>query len=266
MTPDRPGRFASGEASFFTKERAAGMALALVLEGCLLLALLSLAWQKEIGDFAQQQVVRFEARDLAEDTAEAPSQSPPAPALDRQTVASPQFEEAEADQPQPRPESPSTVARPPWSLGVIPLTREEMRQAQIRRDAAPQPQAAAQPSPRRQAYGPPDNRSGPPDTPRVSGTAPNGEPLYAASWYREPTDQELAGYLSTASGPGWALIACRTAPQFRVEDCVLEQEHPQGSKIGRSVLAAAWQFRVRPPRIGGKSQVGAWVRIHISYN
>ena len=48
-------------------------------------------------------------------------------------------------------------------------------------------------------FGPPaPGNSG--DTKSV-GTAPNGQPLYAAAWYREPYDSELAGYLSTADGP-----------------------------------------------------------------
>ena len=103
------------------------------------------------------------------------------------------------------------------------------------------------------------------DTERV-GTAPNGEPLYAAAWYREPEDAMMRAYLSGARGPGYGLIACRTVEDFRVEDCVGLEEYPNGSNIMRSALAAAWEFRVRPPRRGGQVLVGSWVRIRISYN
>jgi protein TonB len=103
------------------------------------------------------------------------------------------------------------------------------------------------------------------DSERV-GTAPNGEPLYAAAWYREPRDDQLRAYLSTATGPGWGLIACRTAPDYRVEDCVPLEEYPHGSQINRAILAAAWEFKVRPPRLGGRALVGSWVRIRIDYD
>lgn len=102
------------------------------------------------------------------------------------------------------------------------------------------------------------------DSKRI-GTAPGGQALYAAAWYREPDDSELAGYLSTADGPGYALIACRTVADWRVEDCVALDEYPSGSNIARATLAAAWQFRVRPPRLGGVYKVGEWVRIRIDY-
>ena len=105
----------------------------------------------------------------------------------------------------------------------------------------------------------------PGDTERV-GTAPNGEPMYAARWYREPTDMELAGYLSTANSPGYGLITCRVVKGYRVEECVGLSEQPQGSNLLRAVLAASWQFRVRPPRINGKEQFGEWVRIQITYS
>lgn len=115
-------------------------------------------------------------------------------------------------------------------------------------------------------------RSGPEDSgPRggadsaVVGTAPDGSPLYAARWFREPRDSELAGYLSTARSEGWGLIACKTAPNWRVQDCVIVDEYPNNSGIARATQAAAWQFQVRPPRLGGAYQVGAWVRIRIDY-
>jgi len=50
-----------------------------------------------------------------------------------------------------------------------------------------------------------------------------------------------------------------------VVDCVPIAEYPQGSMMNRAILAAAWQFRVRPPMLGGQPQIGSWVRIRIDY-
>lgn len=99
------------------------------------------------------------------------------------------------------------------------------------------------------------------------GTAPNGEPLYAAEWYREPTSAELGGYLpkKLPDGGGYGLIACRTVAGYRVEDCVEIESGPPGSRLAGAVRQAAWQFRVRPPRIGGQPQFGTWVRIRVDY-
>ena len=98
-------------------------------------------------------------------------------------------------------------------------------------------------------------------------TGPNGEPLYNAEWARKPTDAELSGYLpSTRPASGWGMVACRTIPGNRVEDCVELGQSPPGSGLARAVRQAAWQFRVLPPRIGGRAQVGAWVRIRIDYS
>lgn len=185
-----------------------------------------------------------------------PSESPPAESERAEEQPTPQPQRSEMPQPLPP---------------VAPIPRPVVKNMTAPTREAPTPQPSTQPkigvriSPGAN-YGPANvgggGASG--DSERV-GTAPNGEPLYAAAWYREPSDAELRGYLSTASGPGWALIACRTAPDYRVEDCVGLDEHPAGSQIMRAVLGAAWQFRVRPPRIGGRLQVGSWVRIRIDY-
>jgi protein TonB len=184
-------------------------------------------------------------------------------------------EETEAQQPEPEvadespadpeplqvaPASPprdEATAIPSPNVAILPLSREDMASADLaRRPERPSTSSAP-------AYGPSMPNS--PGDSEVVGRAPNGDPLYAARWYREPSDGELRGYLSTASGPGWALIACRTAPKWRVEDCVGLGESPRGSNLERAVLAAAWQFQVRPPRRGGETLVGSWVRIRIDY-
>jgi hypothetical protein len=94
------------------------------------------------------------------------------------------------------------------------------------------------------------------------GEGPGGAKVYQAEWYREPTDAEINGYLpKNLRQSGWALIICRTIPDYRVEDCRELEEWPMGSGLARSMRQAAWQFRVRPTRINGKPQIGTWVRI-----
>lgn len=95
------------------------------------------------------------------------------------------------------------------------------------------------------------------------GSGPNGQPLYAAEWYREPRDSELKTYMPP-NRAGSGLIACRTAPRYHVEDCQILGDRPPGSGIARGALEAAWQFLVIPPRKGGKPLIGSWVQIEIT--
>jgi protein TonB len=97
------------------------------------------------------------------------------------------------------------------------------------------------------------------------GRGPHGEILYAAEWAREPTDAELGGYLPKNAPDGSGLIACKTIPGNRVDDCVELGNDPPGSHLASAVRQAAWQFHVRPPRKNGKAMIGEWVRIRIDY-
>jgi protein TonB len=100
------------------------------------------------------------------------------------------------------------------------------------------------------------------------GEGPGGERLFNAQWHVEPTNAQLTGYLPpTGAPPGsWATIACRTIERYEVENCRALSESPVGSGLARAMRQAAWQFRVRPPRIGGRPQIGTWVRIRITFD
>jgi protein TonB len=97
------------------------------------------------------------------------------------------------------------------------------------------------------------------------GRGPNGEVLYAAEWARHPTNAELGGYLPRNAPDGYGEIACKTIPGDRVDDCIAIGQSPLGSHLAGAVLNAAWQFRVKPPRRGGKPLIGSWVQIRIDY-
>lgn len=229
--------------------RAAGIFLALLVEGLLTLALLTLAPPISQHKETEMTVFSFDA------------ESPP------EEVAAPPEPSAGAPQPAKRPEEkpPEPVEAPPQPVTPPPPLIELSRSQFAATDIAALPAPASPAVTARKPMAGPPNMGTSGDTPRVEGAGPNGEPLYAASWYRKPYDDELRGYLSTASGPGWALIACRTVADFRVEDCVAVDEWPERSNMARAVLAAAWQFRVRPPVFRGQPRVGEWVRIRIDY-
>jgi len=98
------------------------------------------------------------------------------------------------------------------------------------------------------------------------GEGPGGARLHNAEWVVEPTDAELAAYMPNGARAGSsAEIACKTIDNYRVENCRLLSESPMGSGLARAMRLAAWQFKVRPPRIDGKPLIGAWVRIHFDF-
>ncbi|MCL6249656.1 hypothetical protein M3P36_01150 [Altererythrobacter sp. KTW20L] len=234
--------------------RAGGVAAAIVLEALLLLALLSLGHGGTIAEPDQPRLTSIDFTDPPP-----PDEPPPAPAETPSSIV-PTVEPPAPAPPVPPAETPPPGAQQPAPrTAIIPLTREEMQGADISNLPRRRPDAPSGP-----AYGPAAPGPSAGDS-QVVGTAPDGSALFAARWYTEPTDQEMAGYLSTATF-GSATISCRTAPGWRVEDCVGVSEHPAGSNMLRAVLAMAWQFRVRPPRRGNQSLVGGWVRIRIDYN
>lgn len=231
------------------------MALAVLLEALLGVLLLTLS----------PSIVRREQAEIALFTVDVPPDAEPE-AQPEPTRPEPEDPDARPRNQAPKPEQPAPEPDvvppepPPPAPPLLVLSRDQLAAA----DISTMRPAPAPPAPRSAPIGPPASAN-PGDSQRVSGQGPNGEPLYAAAWYREPYPDELRGYLSTAQGPGWGLIACRTVPDYRVEDCVAVGEYPPGSNITRAILAAAWQFRVRPPRVGGRTMVGEWVRIRTDY-
>lgn len=225
--------------------RVVGIGVALLLEVLLLLLLYSLGQRSELAPEPPPLITTFDASEPEAPPAP-PEEKPAEPEKAAQPVTRPQ----PAEQPQP----PEPQAAPPPPAIILP------RDTGPKVDISKLPREPAKPAPPKPMMGPPAPQPGRNDTPIV-GRRPNGQPIYAAQWYREPTDQELAGYVSTMSGPGWGLIECQTAPEFRVTNCEFIAESPAGSHIGRAWLEAAWMFRVRPPRKGNSYLVGEWVRI-----
>lgn len=228
--------------------RALSFGLAVAIEILLLLAFFTLDFQKKRPfAFEGERLTTF---DVSADSVTDRTATPQGE-VDRSPVETP-------PPPRPFPTVPTPkIELPERPLQMIEVTRETFIASDIAKlgtasTGAEQGAQLAQGSGRR-----------PGDSARV-GTAPDGQPLYAAEWYREPTQTELATYMprSMVEGGGWGLIACRTAERYRVKDCVELGSSP-GSRLAGAARQAAWQFLVRPPRIGGKPMIGEWVRIRI---
>ncbi|WP_174275117.1 hypothetical protein [Sphingomonas bacterium] len=163
----------------------------------------------------------------------------------------------------PTPIKPPPIPLPPQPLSpLIIISPQEFQRSDISKMPSQAQAQAAQPGTGSASSGSADG-----DSELASGSGPNGEPLYRAEWYREPTDAELRFYMpkrGVALG-SWAEIACQTLPRFHVDNCVPLADSPPGSGLARAIQQAGWQFLVRPPRVGGKALVGSWVRIRISF-
>jgi protein TonB len=217
------------------RRRASGLALALAVNGALLLALLTLG----IIPLPERQPSRATVVDLIPESHSRAAQTAKAAPRSNKPVVKPPpiiLPVKPTIVPPPRPPEKSQ----PW----IEMSSADLAAADLRNLPKPAP--------------------GEGDSEEV-GRGPHGEVLYAAEWAREPTDAELAGYLPRNAPDGWGLIACKTVPGNRVDDCVELGQSPAGSHLASAVRQAAWQFRVRPPRKNGRPMIGEWVRIRIDY-
>ena len=224
--------------------RASGMALALGINLLVLLALLGIGGIRPVPMKQDGGTLVFDV--AREDQAAAQS-----------TPTDPQREKAATTRPVlPPPKHvlpvPPTITPPPTGeLELVELTKQELSKTDEAMAARAGPALA--------------EGSGRGGDSAVVGTGPRGETLYAAEWLREPTDQEVGHYLTPQTGAGYGVIACKTYPRYRVDDCVALGSVPASSRLDRVLLKAAWQFKVRPPRKNGQPMIGEWVRIRFDY-
>jgi len=228
--------------------RATGFVAALAIEALLLALLLTLGQTREPKRQPLVSLTTFDARSE-------PKQPTPPKTPSKSTPRNRQTAPPVQQQPQPAPEPAKPAPTPPPMIS-LPRSQANFSLASL-------PQLPSPPAKTEAPFGPQDTGT-PGDSKRI-GTAPDGTPLYAARWYREPTNDELAafGARAQAFGSSWGRIACKTAPDFRVEDCVEVDEYPENSHLAHAVLSAAWQFKVRPPWQNGHSLIGSWVQITI---
>lgn len=225
------------------QRRLTGLGLALAINVALLLALMTLG---VIPPPSAQKTLRGIVVDLLpQSRSEAPEPS---------RAVQPQRRQVERDRPVPKPPKIILPVKPTIAPPAQPSERPspwiEMSSAEMAAsDIGKMPKAA----------------SGGAGDSEVVGKGPNGEALYAAEWAREPSNAELAGYMPRNVAEGFGLIACKTVAGNCVEDCIELDQSPRGSHLASAVRQAAWQFRVRPPRKGGRPLIGSWVRIRIDY-
>ncbi len=161
------------------------------------------------------------------------------------------------------PPPPIKIPAAPWVL-TPGLEKFDVKQVPVTRPAEQAPATDA--SEADSAYSGGDSKAVYGPSQDGSSGGGTGDRLYYAEWYREPTNAELSFYLPANNRQsGWGEIACHTIERYHVDNCRELGESPIGTGLARAVRQAAWQFLVRPPHVGGKSLIGAWVRIRITY-
>ena len=230
------------------RQRAGGLAFALVLNLLLLLALFTLSPRFEPPRQDERLPVTFDV-EAGKQSEEAQAKAEKSQERE-QKKAAPQKAAAPVVRPPVPVEKPAE--QPPSPFPFLTLDRDQMAAADI--GSLPKGKAGA--------------GSGQGDSKAVvgPGEGPGGVQLFEAEWYRRPTNAELAPYLpQNAPAKGWGLVACKTVDHYHVENCQTLGESPLGSGFAKAVRLAAWQFLVLPPRVNGKAMVGSWVRIRIDY-
>ncbi|MFY7837664.1 MAG: hypothetical protein ACOVQ0_15425 [Novosphingobium sp.] len=231
------------------RERAGSFVFALVASALVFLIMWKMGAVTGFGGGESARLTAIDLSDEGQDKTKAAEKQPEQKQAKQATNA-----EAMPVQPAAAPPAVPIPGKVQWPEGFIELSRNDYRAGDI-----------SQMKRQESGGGAPSGGGSPGDSASL-GQGPGGVRLYAAQWYREPTDAEIGPYLPQRRMQGdWAMIACKTVEKYHVEDCQELDESPPGSGLARAIRQASWQFLVRPPRVNGKPQVGEWVRIRFDF-
>ena len=227
------------------KQRAAGIAVAIFIEILLIVGLLTLGPPLTKPSDAGPRLLTFQFGQKAETAKASPKRDRPK-VKERAAAIAPKV--LVITPPPPKPITPSK--------GFVEVSKDEFAAMDISKFGS-------------KSVGGKASSAGDSAAPYGPGEGPGGKPLYNAEWVREPTDAELNPYFAEAKArpPGaWAMVACRTIANNRVDNCQSLGESPPGAGLAKALRLASWQFLVRPPRDGNKPLLGVWVRIRFDFN
>ena len=233
------------------RRRIAGWCVALLVEALILFALLSLGQHR--GELSKSDL-SLSTFNLGQEATQKPQRKQAAKREKQRARVTPQQKPVQ-NPPPPTPPVKS-LALPSPNKGFVELSKEDLAAGDISKLGSKSASASAS------AGGSSAGVMGP-------GEGPGGKRLYNAEWVREPTDSELAPYFAEtkARPPGaWAMVACRTIANNRVDNCQSLGESPPGAGLAKALRLASWQFLVRPPRDGNRPLLGVWVRIRFDFN